>query len=453
MLASPATNPRRRRWIAAAAAAVVGGACGVAVAALATQPDPTDLATSPSPTPSASAAASAPQPSPTPSPTPTTPTVEFTVVAGGDVLPHMPVVRSATHADGMDFSALMEGITPWVEGADLGLCHLEYPVDATGNFTGYPLFGGPAQLITDLREAGWDGCSTASNHSVDRAYAGLEATIDTLIDEGLGYAGTARTEDEAAQTQVYDVEADGRTVTVAHLSWTYGLNGLPKPEGMPWSVDTFDADAANAAPIIEAARGARDKGADVVIASVHCCVEYQTEPTPAQRDIAQQIADSGAVDLYVGHHAHVPQPLELLEGGPTGEGMWTAFGLGNFLSNQDSACCVPQTASSVLLSATISVAPDGATTVTTEWTPLTIDRRDAHTMHALTEIEQGAGTLTASEVATRYGLVADAVGTQATERTSPIGPLADAVSVRARSETAAEASPGASASASPSARP
>ncbi|WP_061960401.1 CapA family protein [Demequina flava] len=390
--------------------------------------NPASALTTPSPraTPSVT-------PSPTPSPTPTTPTVEFSFVAGGDVLTHMPVVWSATTDEGMDFSPLMAGVDPYVAGADLALCHLEYPVDTEGNYTGYPMFGGPAQLITDLGEAGWDGCSTASNHSVDRGYAGLEATIDTLEAEGMGYAGTARTEAESTQTQMYTVSSQGRDITVASVSWTYGLNGLPKPEGMPWSVNTFDADGMDAAPIIESASAARDQGADVVIASVHCCVEYLTEPTAAQRDIAEQIAASGEVDLYVGHHAHVPQPLELLEGGPYGDGMWTAFGLGNYLSNQDDACCVPETGASVLLSATLSVAPDGVTDVEASWTALTYDRRGDHTMHALHDIaDEGAGTLSAEEAQARYARVADAVGPDALERTMPVAPLADSVTVEAR---------------------
>ena len=56
-------------------------------------------------------------------------------------------------------------------------------------------------------------------------------------------------------------------------------------------------------------------------------------------------------DLVIGHHAHVPQPVVHLSGGPRGEGMWVAYGLGNYLSNQDGACCAQNTDSGLLLSA------------------------------------------------------------------------------------------------------
>lgn len=359
--------------------------------------------------------------------------VGFTLVAAGDTIPHGPVVSSATTSSGYDFTPLMTGVQPYIEGADLALCHLESPVVPPGIApSGYPLFGAPPEMVRDLAAVGWDGCSTASNHSVDRRFAGVTATLDTLDEYGVGHAGTARTADEAATVQMYHVSEGERTVKVAHISYAYGLNGLQKPSGMPWSVNTFDADAADASPIIAAAQSARDQGADVVLASVHCCVEYRTEPTAAQRSLAEKIASSGLVDLYIGHHAHVPQPIEKLSGGPNGDGMWTAFGLGNFLSNQHPDCCTAHSTSGVILTATFDVDVDGKVTVSVEWTASTVDRGDRHAMHVLTDVLGGVGSLSAAEVAARHQRVADAVGSQAPERTAPPTSLSDGVETESR---------------------
>lgn len=359
--------------------------------------------------------------------------IEFTVVAAGDVLPHSPVVASATTSSGYDFTPLMAGVQPYVEGADLALCHMEVPVVPPGAApSGYPMFGSPPEMVRDLAAIGWDGCSTASNHSVDRRFAGVTSTLDTMDKYGMGSAGTARTSDEAATVQMYDVSEGERSIKVAHISYAYGLNGLPKPSGMPWSVNTFDANAADAAPIIAAAKEARAQGADVVLASVHCCVEYRTEPTDAQRSLAEKIAASGLVDLYIGHHAHVPQPIEKLPGGPGGDGMWTAFGLGNYLSNQYAECCTANSTSGVLLTATFDVDVDDTVTVSVEWTAITVDRGDRHAMHVLTDIPKGVGSLTKAEVAARHKRVADAVGSQAPERTVPAESLSDGVVTESR---------------------
>lgn len=406
--------------VALAAVVLVGAGMGWGASSI-------TVAASPSPSASPSASPIAMEPSPEPEPEPVPQDVNFTFVAAGDVLPHGPVNQSARTGNTYDYSPLMANIRPYIEGADLAICHLEVPVHPEGQQpSGYPMFASPPELVTDLAEEGWTGCSTASNHSVDRKFLGVATTLDALDALRMGHAGTARTAGEALEPQIYKIRQGSRVIEVANISFTYGLNGLPMPSEAPWAVNIFDADAADAQPIIDAAQAARDAGADVVIASVHCCVEYREEPTAAQRRLVEKIAESGTVDLYVGHHGHVPQPIEKLPGGPYGDGMWAAFGLGNFLSNQDIQCCRNTTNSGVLMTATFAVAEDGHVDVGVEWTAVTVDRLNKHTMHILTDISEGTGRLTAAEAQARHERVESAVGAQATERTEPPPSLADA---------------------------
>ena len=393
-------------------------------AGVASTPAPSDTPTSPPPPASTPAASTAPAPTPTPTPVPD---AELTIVAAGDVLPHLPVVGSARTPDGYDFGPLLAPLDRWVRPADLALCHLEVPVAPAGSRpSGFPVFGIPSQIAAGLAAQGWDGCSTASNHAVDRGFAGLTATLDALDAAGLGHVGTARTAAEQAQPQLYRLERSGRTVTVAHLSATYGTNGMPVDGDKPWSVDRIDVPA-----LVAQATAARAAGADVVVASIHCCVEYRTDPTPEQVAIDQALADSGVVDLVIGHHAHVPQPVVRLSGGPRGEGMWVAYGLGNLLSNQDGACCSPDTASGLLLTAHVVAtgavagrgSPAGPVRVTgVEWTPVTVDRKGGHQVHALADIAGGTATLPVAQVADRLARVRAAAGAQATERSTPVTP-------------------------------
>ncbi|GCE76634.1 CapA family protein [Cellulomonas biazotea] len=378
-----------------------------------------------------------PTPSPTPTPTPTPdPDADLTIVATGDVLPHLPVLSSARVAGGgHDFAPLLAPLDRWVQPADLALCHLEVPVAPAGTPpSGYPMFGTPAEIAQGLRTQGWDGCSTASNHSVDRGFAGVTATLDAMDTAGLGHVGTARSAAEQAQPQLYRLDRAGQEITVAHVAATYGTNGMPVDADKPWSVDVVDVPA-----LVAAATAARAAGADLVVASVHCCVEYRTEPTPEQVAIDQQLADSGVIDLVIGHHAHVPQPVALLAGGPRGEGMWVAYGLGNYLSNQDEACCSPDTSSGLLLTAHVrstgafparGVEAGPARVTGVEWTPITVDRKGGHQVHALVDIPDGTATLSAAQVADRTARVVAAAGTQAPQRTTPVestGPAAVAV--------------------------
>lgn len=374
-----------------------------------------------SPTGSSTAAAVSPTPTRTTPPLPP-PDAVFTLVAAGDVLLHQPVLGSARTSDGYDFAPLLAPVEPWVAGADLALCHLEVPVAPAGSApSGYPRFGAPVEIAAGLAANGWDGCSTASNHSVDRGFGGVVATLDALDAEGLGHVGTARDAEEAARPQVYELDREGQTIRVAHLASTYGTNGLPVSPDAPWSVTLLDVPA-----MIAEATAARAAGADVVVASVHCCVEYVVGATDQQVDIATQLADSGVIDLMIGHHAHVPQPIARIPGGPRGDGMWAAYGLGNFISNQSNECCTARTDSGLLLTATFRKPPNGPVLVDgVEWSSVTVDRPGGHRVLSMSQdvaAGRGAGTLSASELVTRHTRVVEAVGAEAPERTTPPAP-------------------------------
>ena len=425
---------RTRPWGSFLVSGVIAAAVAASTA-VALQPGDAAPQAAQQPTPSSSTLPStgsvtpeptAPAPLPSSEPAPL-PDAEFTIVAAGDVLPHVPVLRSAGSGDGYDFSPLLAALDPWIAGADLALCHFEVPVAPAGVApSGYPLFGTVAQLVEDLAGQGWDGCSTASNHSVDRGFAGLTATLDAFDAAGLGHVGTARTEGEALQPQLYDLERSGQTITVAQLAATYGTNGLPVPADAPWSVQLVDADQ-----LVEQARAAREGGADLVVVSAHIGTEYRTAPTPEQVELATALAASGEIDLYIGHHAHVPQPIELLAGGRDGAGMWVAYGLGNMISNQDAGCCVAESASGLLLTARVVKPSDGpARVAAVEWTGVSVDRVAGHRMQLLHDAAAtGAGTLSTAQWQARYDALREAVGAQAPERTTPASATGDAATV------------------------
>ncbi len=170
--------------------------------------------------------------------------------------------------------------------------------------SGYPLFSAPPEVADALAWTGCDGCSTASNHSIDQGFSGLVETLEVLETAGLGQAGTAATEEGSKQTTLYDVDG----VSVAHFAATWWLNGLQLPAEAPWSVD-LDVDR-----ILSQGATARAAGADFVVVSIHCCVEYRALPTSYQVAIGEALIASPDVDLVVGHHAHVVQPIDVVDG-------------------------------------------------------------------------------------------------------------------------------------------
>jgi poly-gamma-glutamate capsule biosynthesis protein CapA/YwtB (metallophosphatase superfamily) len=338
------------RLAAAAVAVLLVAACGSVPAAAPAEPAPAE------PTP----AAPAPPSPPTTVPPPPT---SITVVATGDVLVHQrgPLVSRAAAAGraggtGFDFRPVFADVAPVIAGADLAVCHLETPIGPPeGPFTGYPSFSVQPQIVDALVDAGYDTCSTASNHSLDRGFDGLVRTLDALDARGLAHTGTFRTEADSRTPHVLEVGG----VRVAQISWTFGLNGVREPDDRRWAVNDFaladPATAPDLTAVLADAAAARRAGAEVVIASVHCCSEYDPQPSPAQDAIAAALLAAPDVDLVLGHHAHVVQPLQSIGG------KWVAHGLGNHLAQRTSR---PATSDSVVVRFTLTRGPDGRFTTT-----------------------------------------------------------------------------------------
>ncbi|MFE2937642.1 CapA family protein [Streptomyces sp. NPDC059255] len=253
----------------------------------------------------------------------------FTVAAAGDVLIHPPLIDQAVkdakapggNGKGLDFGPLLAGVQPVISKADLAICHME-PVIAKkgGPYEGFPNFQVPPEITTTLKDIGYDTCSTASNHSIDHGPEGVKRTLDTLDAAGLKHTGSARTKEEAETPLIVDVKG----VKVAQISFAFGFVKHEVPADKPWLVNKTSFKA-----IAAAERAARKAGAEVVILSVHWGREYQQEPSTAQMKLARRIAEKTGINLVIGHHAHVVQPMEKVGG------TWFAYGLGNQVARHE----------------------------------------------------------------------------------------------------------------------
>jgi poly-gamma-glutamate capsule biosynthesis protein CapA/YwtB (metallophosphatase superfamily) len=290
----------------------------------------------------------------------------FTLVATGDVLVHQDLELTAgaeQPGGGYDFSAVLAPVAPVIAAADLAVCHLETPVAPRGGpYSGYPSFAVQPEIVDALAGAGFDACSTASNHSLDAGTEGLVRTLDALDAAGIAHTGTARSEAEAQQPTIVDVAG----VRVGLVAATYGLNGGGPEVDRSWQVSV--ADVPDVDGVLAAAARARAAGAEVVVTSLHCCVEYDHDPTEAQVAAVHTLLASPDVDLVLGHHAHVVQPFEQIDG------EWVAYGLGNFVAQMARP---GDTYDEVAARFTLTRGPDGRFRVTTaEAVPLHLDVLD-----------------------------------------------------------------------------
>ncbi len=272
------------------------------------------------------------------SPTDTTaaPPRQVDVLVAGDLLWHSTTWKSAaedaagpgTNADGdrpdeqgFDFAPMFGSMADVIADADLAVCNEEVPIaPAGGPYENYPSFSVPAQVTDGIAEAGYDVCTTATNHSMDQGTAGIVRTVKAFDRAGVAHTGAYATK-KAADTPLVVTTESG--VTVGIVAGTYGLNGYQVPRDQPWAVDMLDDDA-----MIARAKDVRRAGADIVIAAMHDGTEYTAAPIPEQVDHAKALTASGQFDLVYGHHAHVVQPWDKVNG------TWVVYGLGNQIAQQ-----------------------------------------------------------------------------------------------------------------------
>ena len=101
-----------------------------------------------------------------------------------------PQAKENAGGHGYDFGPMLARLRPLLGSVDLAICHLETPLAGPGvSRSDYPRYAVPPQLADAIEAAGYDGCSTASNHSIDRGGAGIRTTLNRLDALGLRTRG------------------------------------------------------------------------------------------------------------------------------------------------------------------------------------------------------------------------------------------------------------------------
>lgn len=246
----------------------------------------------------------------------------LTVVEVGDIIPHDRITALAQRQAGgssYDYRPMFADVEPVISAADLAICHLEGPVAPAGvRISGGPTVAMPAEVVASLRDVGFDRCALANNHIHDLGRSGINATVTAFRSAGLGFSGIAVAEEERS-APIESVNG----VKVAHLSYTYGLPSTWRYRALaPWSVNRLLLDS-----VLSDAADARERGAEVVLVTVHWGRQYRSRPEAWQREFARKVSESGLVDLLVGSHPHVAQPIEKIGN------LWVVYSLGNFLTD------------------------------------------------------------------------------------------------------------------------
>ncbi|MGB3259328.1 CapA family protein [Paenisporosarcina sp.] len=247
------------------------------------------------------------------------------LVAIGDILVHQPVYTDAKTADGTyDFTNMFEKVKPMIESADIAVANQETMIGGTElGLSSYPLFNSPYEIGDALKYAGIDIVTIANNHTLDKGEKAILNAIEYWDHIGMPYTGAFKSAEDRNTIRT----VTKNDITFSFLSYSYGTNGLPVPEGKPYLINLIDL------PLIEQDVKAAKTVSDVVVVSMHWGNEYEKTPNDTQIKLANELSQMG-VDIIIGHHPHVLQPVDWIER-PDGTRTFVMYSLGNFLSSQE----------------------------------------------------------------------------------------------------------------------
>ncbi len=246
----------------------------------------------------------------------------LTILFAGDAMMHQTQLDNTRKGDSFDLSGYFSNIEKEVKAADIAVVNFEVPLGGKP-YSGYPAFSAPEDFALALQKAGFDFFLLANNHCLDRRTRGLVRTIRMLDSLEIRHTGTFLDRDHRHRT--YPMLLRKKDFRIIMLNYTYDTNGLTVDT--PRIVNYIDKQVMEA-DITEA----KLFNPDFIIANMHWGLEYEQMPSREQRRLADWLVGQG-VDLVIGCHPHVVQPMELRKGEDGVPDRLVVYSLGNFISN------------------------------------------------------------------------------------------------------------------------
>jgi poly-gamma-glutamate capsule biosynthesis protein CapA/YwtB (metallophosphatase superfamily) len=171
----------------------------------------------------------------------------------------------------------------------------------------------PAFAVPALRAADATVASLANNHVLDFREQALADTRTHLADAGVAGAG-AGPDRAAAFDPAVTVVGDLRVATIALTDRAKAYAATESEAGTAYT--PLDSSVPGTRRVVrQAIERARERGVDLVVASLHWGPNWETTPATEQEAFARWLVERG-VDVVHGHSAHVLQGIEVHQGRP-----------------------------------------------------------------------------------------------------------------------------------------
>ena len=265
-----------------------------------------------------------------------------TISSQGDLLMHKPVIETCVDKNGKyDFSSIFRYVKDYVAGYDYAVANFETTLGGPNHpYQGNPSFNTPDSFADTLVNTGFDMLLTANNHCADTTASGILRTLEQLRSRNLATVGTQK---DSGEQDFLVIEVNG--IRLGITCYTYATDetddGRPSLNRnsfltkagivnyyMENKLDRFYSEAE------VQLKAMRQQGVDAILFYIHWGVEYETKENELQNKMAQKLCDMG-VDVIIGGHPHVVQPMALLNSNTDPDHKTVClYSMGNAVSNQ-----------------------------------------------------------------------------------------------------------------------
>ena len=240
------------------------------------------------------------------------------LVFTGDIMTHPTIVKAFESND------VLIDLKDYFQG-DIVFANLEFVVNTNKPPMPYPEFNGSLDYLKYFFNY-FNTFSIANNHAYDQgAQAEAETVAELHRNNKLTLGGSTNSPSIAPIItninnvplfiSAYTMLDNGLSHKTNKNDYFYFMNFFPKQEDLVEKVKSDLALATNN---------------EIKIISLHFGLEYTTAPEEKTKETARALIENG-VDIIVGHHPHVPRPVEIYEG--TNHSGIIIYSLGNFIAN------------------------------------------------------------------------------------------------------------------------
>ena len=249
---------------------------------------------------------------------------DISICMVGDLLIHLPILDYAK-TEGYNFDFIFENMEKYIKEYDIKIINEEVLIAGT-NFSikGYPKFNSPLELADSVAKAGFNVILKSTNHVND---LGEEARLFDLNNwkkfPNIKVTGSYQNEEEAQKITYFEIKG----IKIALLNYCYGSNRLLR--------NSYTINKINYDKIKNDINKSKSEGADIIIVMPHWGKEYSLKTNKFQNKWSKIFFELG-VDIVIGTHPHVIQPVEIIEDKDKNRKMYIFYSLGNFINSTSS---------------------------------------------------------------------------------------------------------------------